>query len=100
MTIKQKLTQKTIRIEEIKDTLKKTQLMTRQLKDGTIVPDTEVIDEVVKEYEGLEDEEDPTQDDEDEEDNDGLDDEEDNEDEDDDGMDNGLEEIDPQILKL
>ena len=29
LTIKQKLTQKTIRIEEIKDNLKRTQLMTR-----------------------------------------------------------------------
>ena len=58
MTMKQQLTKKTIRIEEIKDTLKRTQFMTRQLKDGTIVPDTEVIDEAVKEYENLEDDED------------------------------------------
>lgn len=89
---------KTIRIEEIKDTLKRTQLMTRQLKDGTIVPDTEIIDEVVKEYENLDEDAemggDYNEDQDDEDDFNALDDE-DGEDEEDDNNDNGMEEIDP-----
>ncbi|CDW78132.1 protein kinase domain containing protein [Stylonychia lemnae] len=106
MTMKQKLTMKTVRIEEIKETLKRTQLMTRVLKDGTVVPDPEIIDEVVKEYENQEEdeEEDPGQDEfngeDDEDELGGLDEDEENEDDEDDGMDNGLEQVDPQILKI
>jgi len=102
MTMKQKLTMKTVRIEEIKETLKRTQLMTRVLKDGTVVPDPEIIDEVVKEYENQEEDEEDDQinDEEDDDELGGLDDEEENEDDDDDGFDNGLEVVDPQILKL
>lgn len=54
-----------MRIEEIKDNLKRTQLMTRQLKDGTIVPDSEVIEEVVKEFENQDDAEQEYEEDED-----------------------------------
>lgn len=92
-----------MKIEEIKDTLKKTQLMTKQLKDGTIVPDTEVIDEVVREYENQEEDEEDFGDsveDDDEDELDGLEDDDDDDEDDDDGMDNGMEEIDPQVLKL
>ena len=39
--------------------------MTRQLKDGTIVPDTEVIEEVVKEFENQEEGEQEYEEDED-----------------------------------
>ena len=77
--------------------------MTRQLKDGTIVPDTEIIDEVVKEYENLDEDAemggDYNEDQDDEDDFNALDDEE-GEDEEDDNNDNGMEEIDPQILKM
>jgi len=89
---------KTVRIEEIKETLKRTQLMTRVLKDGTVVPDPEIIDEVVKEYENQEEDEEEEQVNNDEEDEDelgGLDDDEENEEDDDDGFDNGLEIVDP-----
>ena len=51
LTLKQRLNMRTQRIEDIKDTLKRTNMMTRQLKDGTIVPDPTVIEEVVREYE-------------------------------------------------
>ena len=54
LTIREKLQMKTMRIEEIKDTLKKSQLLTRASfmgKEATMVPDQDVIDEVVREYE-------------------------------------------------
>ena len=98
MTIKQKLNMKTQRIEDIKETLKRTNMMTRVLKDGTIVPDPNVIDEVVKEYENLEDDDedigggnDDIYDEDDDDDLDGLDDDDEGDEDDDDGMDNGLE---------
>ncbi len=111
---------KTMRIDEIKETLKRSQLLTRGSmmgegaagKDRTgmgsveVVQEEEDIEEVVKELENQvinnDDEALPEQDEEDEDDANGLNDEENGEedDEDDDGMDNGLEEIDPQVLKL
>ena len=55
LTIREKLQMKTMRIEEIKDTLKRSQLLTRGSimagKDVTGLQDQDVIDEVVKEYE-------------------------------------------------
>lgn len=55
MTIREKLAQKTMRIEEIKGTLKKSQLLkSRQLiknSNGTIQADDNIIDEVVKQFE-------------------------------------------------
>ena len=114
MTIKERLAIKTVRIEEIKDTLKKSQLLTRgaigmiaNVKEATMVPEQDIIDEVVKEYENQEvDEEEEANvfaqndDDEDEDYADGLRDGDDDDDEDGDEFDNGLEEIDPQVLKL
>ena len=47
VTIKERLVLKTMRIEEIKETLKKSQLMTKNLKEGgTLPPDQDFIDEV------------------------------------------------------
>ena len=55
LTIREKIQMKTMRIEEIKDTLKRSQLLTRGSimagKDVTGLQDQDVIDEVVKEYE-------------------------------------------------
>ena len=66
------------------------------------MPDTEVIDEVVKEYENLDEDADLggeyNEDQDDEDDYNGLDDEDGDDDED--NNDNGMEEIDPQILKM
>jgi DNA-binding cell septation regulator SpoVG len=108
LTIREKLNMKTMRIEEIKDTLKRSQLLTRgsigAIKDitGGIagVAEEDVIDEVIKEYENQEEEAeaDATPEDEDEEEAGDPVDEDD--DDDDDGMDNGLEEVDPQVMKL
>ena len=106
LTIKEKLQMKTIRIEEIKDVLKKSQLFTHGFKDGIIyVAGTEnVIDEVVKEYENLDNEEEDIaageaaneEDDDDSSPNEVGEDNGDDDDEDDDNyFDNGLEEIDP-----
>ena len=100
---------KTIRIEDIKDTLKKSQMLTKSFKDmngaGGITgmdKDEIIIEEVVKEYEKEEPGEDEAVDineeDEDEESTHNEDDED--EDDGDDGMDNGMEEVDPQVLKL
>ncbi len=52
MTIKERLAMKTIRIDNIKETLKKSQLLmqTRGIKEGTIPFDHD-IEEVVREYE-------------------------------------------------
>lgn len=108
LTIKEKLQMKTMRIEEIKDTLKRSQLLTRgSVKDVTGGPgafqEGDVIDEVVKEYENQEvDEEEGAGEAEDEDSAGELPAEENGEedDEEDDGMDNGLEEVDPQVLKL
>lgn len=80
-------------------------LVTRN--NGTIEADDEIIDEVVKEFENQEEDDDDDEDmnkllgeDEDEDDEfyDGLN--EDGGDDDDDGMDAGMEELDPQILKI
>jgi hypothetical protein len=109
LTIKERLQMKTMRIEEIKDTLKRSQMLTRASglgKEGaTAIQEQDVIDEVVKEYENqeIDEEEMPVDNDDDDEDsqNELINGEEnEDEDEDDDGMDNGLEEVDPQILKL
>ena len=60
LTIREKLQMKTIRIEDIKDTLKKSQMLTKSFKEGSIGAaggitgmDREeiIIEEVVKEYE-------------------------------------------------
>lgn len=64
LTIREKLNMKTMRIEEIKDTLKRSQLLTRgsigAIKDitGGIagVAEEDVIDEVIKEFENQEEE--------------------------------------------
>lgn len=106
LTIREKLNMKTMRIEEIKDTLKRSQLLTRgsigAIKDitGGIagVAEEDVIDEVIKEYENQEEEAEEADKEEDEDEEADPVDEED--DDDDDGMDNGLEEVDPQVMKL
>ena len=99
MTAKEKLQMKTYKIEEIKDALKKTQMLT-QGRGGKDDP-TYVIEEVVKEYENLEDEgEEEFYNDQDEEDDlQGFQDDEEDEDDNDDNNENGLEEVDPQVLK-
>lgn len=106
LTIREKLNMKTMRIEEIKDTLKRSQLLTRgsigAIKDITGgmagVAEEDVIDEVIKEYENQEEEAEEADKEEDEDEEADPVDEED--DDDDDGMDNGLEEVDPQVMKL
>jgi hypothetical protein len=52
MTIKERLAMKTIRIDNIKDTLKKSQLLmqSKGIKEGTIPFDHD-IDEVVRDFE-------------------------------------------------
>lgn len=106
LTIREKLNMKTMRIEEIKDTLKRSQLLTRgsigAIKDITGgmagVAEEDVIDEVIKEYENQEEEaEEADKEEEEDEEADPVDEEDDD---DDDGMDNGLEEVDPQVMKL
>jgi hypothetical protein len=114
LTIREKLQMKTIRIEDIKDTLKKSQMLTKSFKDGTIggaagitgMDGGEIIiEEVVKEYENQEPDEDENvdlneDDDEDSTHDENAEDNGENDEDDDDGMDNGMEEIDPQVLKL
>lgn len=99
--MKEKLAIKTIKIEEIKDTLKKTQLLSLTRKEGTLVPE-DVIDEVVKEYENQEDDLEEEDKGEDEEDNfiSELNEEDEDEEDEDDNNELGLEEVDPQVLKL
>jgi TATA-binding protein-associated factor Taf7 len=69
--------------------------------DHTILPDDEIIDEVVKEIENQDEEDEADLNkmlEEGDEDDEELG--EEDEDDDDDGMDNGMEELDPQVIKL
>ena len=107
--MKEKITQKTYKIEEIKDTLKRSQLLhSRKLTknaDGIIQGDEDVVEEVAKKFEnddGEEDNPDISQlggVEEEENEEELVEDEQEEEDEED-NNDNGMEELDPQILKL